>query len=687
MKKALCIMLLGLLVLLLSSCWVKKDELDVAIDTRFKFLIAEALDEVNADYASVKKALESDYIQKSDQLATTTLDMLATLEEVKASAQQSSQASSAFIQKYSMQINQHITACDTKIPKTIEKEVDDHLVEISRTNAETLLKLHNAYYESIIDVLTAYAIEDADEQKAQEIKTIYDDYVALKQDFYGYLNSTKSLEDIQAGADALKVENVKTLIAQVTMESIRNTNILSRIENLDSALTPVQRSKLPKETAKELDALVTVWKTIRAIDELATKSNDDYALFTSIQANYAELDEHHRSMVYNFDIQQLYAQYFFLDFTPVNGGLSVKARAGYADKLVGDLSIPATYNGQKVVQIPDNAFKNCSKIASLVVPDTVNSIGFAAFNGCSGLKIISLPFVGKYRSGGNYAEGLYGYVFGTDSYFGGTKVDFGTFDDKNYKNGYKPEQKYHQYYIPIHLTSVIITNASSFNYHAFFNCSMIQDLTLNQEVIILGEGSFANCSSLATLALPYAESIPTAAFEGCTSLTQFTINEYVSSIGDYAFKGCKNLMRMNSEDDGEFVIPKNVFYIGYEAFNGVANMKSLTIPHIGKQRNGGNYGERLFGAIFGAAPYFGGVKVDFGTFDDKNYKNGYKPEQQVHLYYIPTHLRDVTVTNDAMVSYHAFNNCSMIANLRINKEASVDVHPEAFLGSVNPTYF
>lgn len=681
MKKALCIMLVGFLVLLLSSCWVKKDELDVAIDTRFKFLIAEALDEVNADYTSVKKALESDYTQKSDQLATITLDMLATLEEVKASAQQSSQASSAFIQKYSMQINQHITACDTKIPKIIEKEVDDHLVEISRTNAETLLKLHNAYYESIIDVLTAYAIEDADEQKAQEIKTIYDDYVALKQDFYGYLNSTKSLEDIQAGADALKVENVKTLIAQVTMESIRNTNILSRIENLDSALTPVQRSKLPKETAKELDALVTVWKTIRAIDELATKSNDDYALFTSIQANYAELDEHHRSMVYNFDIQQLYAQYFFLDFTPVNGGLSVKARAGYADKLVGDLSIPATYNGQKVVQIPDNAFKNCSKIISLVVPDTVNSIGFAAFNGCSGLKTISLPFVGKYRSGGNYAEGLYGYVFGTDSYFGGTKVDFGRFDNRglNYSNNTD-----HQYYVPSQLTNVTISNASSLKYHAFFNCTMIQTLKLNQEVIIAEEGSFANCSSLASIDLPSVESIPTAAFEGCTSLTQFTINEYVSSIGDYAFKGCKNLNKMNSEVDGEFIIPKNVTYIGYESFNGVPNVKSLTIPHIGKQRNGGDYGSKIFGIIFGSTPYFGGTKVDFGKFDYRglNYSN-----KTDHLYYVPSNLKNVTVTHESKIWYHAFNNCSMIANLRINQEASVDVHPEAFLGSVKPTYF
>jgi len=715
MKRALFVMLLGLLVLSLTSCWVKQDELTASIDSRFEMLNREAYNEMQAAFATEKKDVEQDYKQKSENLERLVMNAvdqmhadyqasiitflddyeqksrsletllesaLSTIEEDKALVMKASDEASAFRKEYTSKIDEHITSCDEHIPKRIEQEVNDRLHDISKTNAQTLLKLSSAYYESIIDVLAAYAIEDASEQKAQEIKTIYDDYVALKQDFYGYLSDTKTLQDIQTEADLLKVEQVKQLIAQLTPESIKNTNILSRIANMDRSLTMVQRSKLPKNTAAELQALVTVWNTIRDIDELATKANNDYALLTAIQANYAKLDEEHRAMVYNFDLQQLYAQYFFLDFTPVNGGLSVKARAGSADMLVGDLVLPATYNNQNVVQIVDNAFQDCTNITSLVVPDTVNSIGFAAFNGCSDLKTISLPFVGKYRSGGNYAERLFGYVFGSNPYFGGTKVDFGTFNDSNYSFNY--DKRGHQYYIPNQLSGVTITSASNLSYHAFCNCSMIQNLNLNQEVMILGEWCFTNCSNLASLDLPYVEAIPTAAFEGCTSLTEFAINEYVTSIGDYAFKGCKNLMKMNSEVDGEFVIPKNVTYIGYEAFNGVANIKSLTIPHIGKQRNGGDYGSRLFGVIFGAAPYFGGTKVDFGTFNDSNYSFNY--DKRGHQYYVPSKLGNVTVTNESKISYHAFNNCSMISELRINKEASVDVHAEAFSGSVKPTY-
>jgi hypothetical protein len=740
MKKTLLVMLLVMMVFSLTSCYVKKDELDAAIDSRFEGLMSEALDRMNSDYDATKKSFTEDYAQKSKAMEEMAATVRTTLEgnqtmvdaaidsrfeslmsealqrmyfdydvtkksfaddyaqkskameemaatvrtavaDGKTLVEKTSQDTSAFITMYTSLINQHIADCDANIPKKIEKEVNDHLTEISTNTTETLLKLYNSYYESIIDVLVAYAIEDAPQEKVEEIKAIYDDFVLLKQDFYGYLDDGKTLDAIQADSDAIQVALVNTLIAQVTPETIQNTNVLTRIASVDRALTDIQRSKLTKETAAELEALVTVWNTIREIDELATKSNSDYSLFSAIQANYAKLDEVHRAMVYNFDLKQLYAQCFFLDFTPVNGGLAVKARPGYADKLVGVITIPARYEGQKVVEIPANAFQDCSKITSLVIPDTVNSIGFAAFNGCGGLTSISLPFVGRYRKGGNYGEGLFGYAFGSNAYFGGTKVDFGTFRDSDHYTGNGTN---HQYYVPTKLTQVTVTSESRLTFHAFFNCSMIEEMNLNQEAISLEDGCFYNCSGIASIDLPYVEAIPASAFEGCSSLADFTINEYATSIGDYAFKGCKNLMRMNSDVDNEFVIPENVKYIGYEAFNGCPNMHSLTIPHIGKQKNQGDFGSRLFGIIFGPSPYFGGTKVDFGTFRNSDHYTGNGTN---HQYYVPSKLNSVTVTHDTRVSYCAFCNCRMIYTLRINKEASADVDLEAFKGCVKPTYF
>jgi hypothetical protein len=621
--------------------------------------------------------LSTAYEAKEKELDAIAASVSNSTETNDAIAQQVSQESSAFITQTTERIDKHIADCDDLIAKT----VNDRLIEVTVNTSKTLLNMYGSYYDNVIDVLASYAMEDATAEKREEIKKIYDDYVVQRQNFYGSLEQGKIAETVKAGEDAEKEALITTLIAQVTPETVRNTNILGRIVGASENLTKGQKANLSKQTASELDALVAVWNTIQSIDTLATKANGDYSLFTKIQENYAKLDDAHKALVYNFDLNQLYAQYFFLDFTPVSGGLSVKARDGYADKLVGAVVIPETYDGQKVVEIPERAFKNCKNITSLTIPNTVQSIGYAAFNGCSGLTSISLPFAGRYQDSGNYGERLFGYVFGSDAYYGGSRVDFGTFNSSRYDQGYDKDG--HTYYIPIYLASVTLTNASKLSYHAFFNCAMIKELTINKELIILGIGVFANCTGITTIDLPSVETIPTSAFEGCTSLVEFTINPYVTTIGDYAFKGCKNLMRMNSDTDGTFVIPSNVTTIGYEAFNGVSNMKDLTIPHIGKYRNGGNFGERLFGIIFGPSLYYGGTKVDFGTFNSSRYDQGY--DKDGHTYCIPSKMKSVTVTNASSVSYHAFMNCSMLSSIRINKEAMVDVGGDAFKGSVSPT--
>ena len=48
-----------------------------------------------------------------------------------------------------------------------------------------------------------------------------------------------------------------------------------------------------------------------------------------------------------------------------------------------NIRIPATYNGGKVASIARSAFANCTNIISLIVPDSVTSIGEGAFSGCS----------------------------------------------------------------------------------------------------------------------------------------------------------------------------------------------------------------------------------------------------------------------------------------------------------------
>lgn len=54
------------------------------------------------------------------------------------------------------------------------------------------------------------------------------------------------------------------------------------------------------------------------------------------------------------------------------------------------VAIPSTINGYRVVAIADYAFAN-SSVTAVVIPPSVKSIGWFAFNGCASLSSISIP--------------------------------------------------------------------------------------------------------------------------------------------------------------------------------------------------------------------------------------------------------------------------------------------------------
>ena len=272
-----------------------------------------------------------------------------------------------------------------------------------------------------------------------------------------------------------------------------------------------------------------------------------------------------------------------------------------------------------LLSIGEKAFLCCSLIENIIVPSTVTSIGFGAFSGCTSLESITLPFAGEkqYVSTAVY-QYPFGYIFGNGNYEGCIKVS------QSYKSNSGVNST--DYYIPLSLKEVIITNGTYLQYGAFMNCTYLEKITLSDDLtnipdyafsgctsinnIIIPDGvneigisSFSNCTSFTEIAIPSGvTSIGKNAFNGCTSLTKIIIPDTVTTIADGAFKDCNLLTSaglIGSEANYQFgwttdipanafsglnyltniTLPENVENIGANAFSGCTLLTSLTLPN------------------------------------------------------------------------------------------------------------
>lgn len=301
----------------------------------------------------------------------------------------------------------------------------------------------------------------------------------------------------------------------------------------------------------------------------------------------------------------------------------------------------ATYN------ITEFAFSGFSSLTSIVIPNTITSIGIGAFSGCSSLETITLPFAGsKVNSPENSSH--FGYIFGTESYPGSTFVPQGETN----------------YYLPESLKEVIITSGTSIGKFAFRNCFSLTSIILPNSVTLIDEYAFHSCFALTTVVIPnglttiggyafyrcsaltsieipdHVTTIATHAFNGCVSLTSVEIPNSVVSIGHYAFNECTSL--------SSIIVPNSVTSIGGGAFRYCSSLEKLTIPFVG--RSATTKGEdSSFGYIFGSVSFTDGIPT---------IQNGI-------TYYIPSLLKEVIITGGTSIEKGAFHNCTTLTSITL----------------------
>lgn len=196
----------------------------------------------------------------------------------------------------------------------------------------------------------------------------------------------------------------------------------------------------------------------------------------------------------------------------------------------GALTIPSKINGCSVTAIADFAFANCYNLTSVVIPDTIKTMGQYAFNGCQSLKKVTLSKNCKVVSDGAFSECP---VLTTVVIPEGVT----TIDDSAFSNCVALKSVK----LPFSITKI--------GDYAFYECDSLTSVTVPQGVDTIEDYAFANCNNLKKVYISFGvNSIDFAAFRNCKKLTDLYMYHTVLEIYDCAFEGCSKL--------------KNVWYAG-----------------------------------------------------------------------------------------------------------------------------
>ena len=166
---------------------------------------------------------------------------------------------------------------------------------------------------------------------------------------------------------------------------------------------------------------------------------------------------------------------------------------GINDNTVEEIDIPEKIEGKTVTKISDNAFLDVSSIKIIKVPTTVTSIGDSAFRGTS-VESMTIPFVGQTRTA-SQNRGLLGHVFGYVKTSGENPEGTTQQWEENVYDKFC-------YFIPKTLRSVTITDASILRKRAFYNCDMLEEVSLNNGIETIERSAFCNCTNLKKANIP-----------------------------------------------------------------------------------------------------------------------------------------------------------------------------------------
>ena len=254
--------------------------------------------------------------------------------------------------------------------------------------------------------------------------------------------------------------------------------------------------------------------------ETATIDGIKYSLYSNGEAAIS----HQSSSLAGDIIIPEKVSYNGTDYTVTSVRNEAFMRVGMTNGIITSIVLP-----NSITSLGERCFENCSSLTSITLPEGITSLGWSCFYGCSSLESINLP------------ESI-------------TSLGERCFEDCS------------------SLKSITLPDGiTSLDERFFYNCSSLVSINLPESITSLGESCFAYCSSLVSINLPKGiTSLGERCFEDCSSLESIILPEGITSLGESCFNGCSSLVSIN--------LPEGITSLGGSCFSGCSSLESITLP-------------------------------------------------------------------------------------------------------------
>lgn len=224
------------------------------------------------------------------------------------------------------------------------------------------------------------------------------------------------------------------------------------------------------------------------------------------------------------------------EFVKVTGPMNA---ADWTDIMNMQNLIALDLSGAVIAEIPNGAFRDKSRLNSVIMPEGITRIGENAFRGTN-LRKVNIPStvitIGKLA-------------------FYGTPLQ--------------------------HLTFTENATIDKIEELAFANCSSLQDVDFSNTIALtnIGNGVFYNCKQLNNIIIPNTvTTMGYAVLQDCSKLKSVVFSEAMTIINDHMCSGCTALENVQ--------MPTEPVSINYAAFNGTSSLKNIDIPNTVKEIRG-----------------------------------------------------------------------------------------------------